>query len=318
MRMLFAIGVAFLLSGIAAVGCGGYPIFPPMQEEAVELPAVRREREIVEAAGAEALRQYIVARLSMEELARRETEGGNPEELAGRSSRALHLWQDVGETAERAERMAAYLESIEQKEREPQGAISSGFPAEERTSFLPTAHASMPRDAEKEEALRKERERLIHGYAAYPAGKQIRILAEQIERDAKAAQILLEQAQEETLPQYGEDVAFLREKCSVVLLMRSMGGAVHRETPEAETAAAWFWGESDTVADIRLASSKVLLGRHPHILFLVDAAEIRTSGTTLAIPVDSVEKLLAQYMDAAPEGDIRKWLEKLEAELGNS
>ena len=240
MRMLFAIGVAFLLSGIAAVGCGGYPIFPPMQEEAVELPAVRREREIVEAAGAEALRQYIVARLSMEELARRETEGGNPEELAGRSSRALHLWQDVGETAE------------------------------------------------------------------------------QIERDAKAAQILLEQAQEETLPQYGEDVAFLREKCSVVLLMRSMGGAVHRETPEAETAAAWFWGESDTVADIRLASSKVLLGRHPHILFLVDAAEIRTSGTTLAIPVDSVEKLLAQYMDAAPEGDIRKWLEKLEAELGNS
>lgn len=89
------------------------------------------------------------------------------------------------------------------------------------------------------------------------------------------------------------------------------------EQKEAETAAAWFWGESDTVADIRLASTKVLLGRHPRILFLVDVAEIRASEATLATPIDNVEKLLAQYMDAVPEGDVRKWLEKLEAELGN-
>ena len=264
MRILFAIGVAFLLSGISAVGCGGYPIVPPMQEEDANLPAVRKERQIVEAAGAEALRQYIVARLSMEELAQREAEEEDLEELAEHVSIVMHLWQDVEETAGNVEKMAEYLRRIE---------------------------------------------------TTYPAGRQIEILAKQLERDAKAAQILMKQTPEETLPKYGEAAAFLREKCSVVLLTQSMGGSVHRETPEAETAATWFWDEADTMADIRLASSKVLLGSHPHILFLVDDAEIRSSGTTLAIPADSVEELLPQYMDAAPDENVRQWLKGLEAEL---
>ena len=256
------IPVVLAICTLLPLGCG-HPVIQPPQRE-ITLPKVSQEREIVEQAGAETLRQYIIAQLITEQLGRIAGTMGREEAFA-EVARAENAWQRVEETAEKTKAMAIRLEESEQEQK-------PASPSAE--IFFSAAYASMPLDRDHEEAVEKAKEELIRAYVAYPFGRQTRILAEQIGQDAKAVRPVLEEMKQQAPSSYGETIVRIRSKCRVKILFGGKEARIQRANSAAEEAAAELFGGSHTIADIHEESSKVLLNRNPDVLYLMGDAKI--------------------------------------------
>ncbi len=250
---------AILLLTVMVIAFIGFskpePTFP-VPTEAVELPPLSGARAAAEEKGREALEAYIAARLAMEELAKSKEK--EPPQLAPLTQKTKKQWHNVQIKA------TTLKEAVSS---EGQTKVSLHF------SLLRQASASMPLDRKKEEALTKERQRIIAAYADYPYSSRLHLLAEQIEHDAALALELLNQAEEDTIT-YPEASQKLRENCQISITAPSLGGRLKFARAESHEAFAWFWDENETFVTIAPEGTHLLLGKVPQLIFLPGDTEI--------------------------------------------
>lgn len=265
-RFLSVILASVLLSSLSACGGGASP------EAAVSLPTVSDERALLEYAGAVATQQYLVARLKTEALAEFDMGTGDIGELAMLVDEAMVAWQ----VAELASAGARDLVADAERSRESSGSAEadgafSSASASVEVAALRIVQRRADQASDQDAALRWA-EDLTAKYDSYPAGEQVRSLAESLGTDAKTAYTQLQVAQEIIKSDaYGKegDWAARIEKTLMAVKTASktglyVGGVVASggvATGVLE-AGGMVIGGVDTIVDIAATGSTIILGEH--------------------------------------------------------
>lgn len=280
MKKIFLLLIVVLIVSAFAVAAIEYESHPivPMPTEAADLPPISQSRAAAEDMGRETLRTYILARLSMEKLAKEEEENAAAD-LAATLQETTKYWSE-------ARSKAQSLRETASAEEEGSSKISLRF------SLMNHAYASMPVDRKREEALTEERKKIIEAYASYPYSRNLKILAAQIEQDADTAASLLARIEGGEIS-CREAAAELSENCRIAMTARSLGGKLQYVRPEGHEAFAWFWGDAETFAAIAPEGSRLLLDRVTRIVFIVNDTGILMGDKALST-ID-VDEFLAAY-----------------------
>lgn len=236
----------------------------PVPTEATELPVLSPERLRAEDQGREALRYYILGRVSVEKIAREEKKGTAPAKVLLQES--TECWQ---EACQKAKLMK-----------------DTPLPAEKNVSLslpvLGVASASMPLDRKRGEKLTEERKRIIAFYADYPYRDNLQILACQMEHDTALALKLLSQAREGNLS-FQQAASTLAENCKIHLTSHSLGGSLKFPRDESHEAFACFWGGTETFVRIAPEDTALLLGKQADIVFITGDTEITLGEKPLSV-----------------------------------
>ena len=265
------IAALFLMAGASSfLGCGSHPIIDPRHGEGMpaSLPEISSERVAAEEAAADALRQYLDARLNMEKIGQLYAQGSEAEADTLQKNRAA--WLETQRLARQAEEMAGLLEANPPKGDELLSVLLPGSSV---------AYASMPLDAEEEEALRQQGEAFAQAYAEWPAKEKFLCLAGQMREDAASAIDLLDSLMDEaeisepSAPDQLAQIAAHCKECRLAVLSRE-AGKYAVEGQGGEEAFAHFWDGNSILVEIAETESSILIGKNDKVVFLVGRAKI--------------------------------------------
>lgn len=231
----------------------------------VNLPAAGPQRILIEQSGALATQQYLIARLKTEALIGFDFEGGNPDDLAAQPAETLEAWSLAQMAADLTVELAdTYGASAGFEDAPPATMTDSAAPSPSGFWSTPTAHADDPN------AALRWAEELTARFDSYPAGKQVRTLAEQLGTDAKKAFEQLKMAQAiiagDAYKTEGDWAAAVEKSliatqtvCKVGLFIGS-GVATGGVANGILEAGGLVISGVDTLVDIAKTSSTIILG----------------------------------------------------------
>ncbi len=260
-KILFiSLVVLLILTGFA--GCGG-----ESEEESpkVSLPMVSEERAVMEQVGAMAIRQYIIARLKTDTLIEYDHKKGSLKELKTMTDDALEAWRLCKlvsvKTVELAD-LALGLGSSASTKSAAMAYTKHGISVFEL--FATEVYAA------EENAAMKWAKDLTSKYDAYPSGKKIKQLSENLGTDAKnafaqlkMAQAILEGAayndEADMIQKYENAAMATKTACKTGLYIGGViaGGGVANGILEA---GGLVIGGVDTIVDIAATGSTIILG----------------------------------------------------------
>lgn len=157
----------------------------------MNLPVASPQRVLLEQAGSISTQQYLIARLKTEALIEYDFDAGNAKDLLSQTEDTLESWRMAQLAADLTVELAdAYGASADFEDSSPATMTDSASPSSAGIWGEPVAHA------EESDAALKWAEDLTARFDSYPAGKQVRALAEELGTDAKNAFAQLQMAQD--------------------------------------------------------------------------------------------------------------------------
>lgn len=246
-----------------------YDIVGKDRETMVEfkLKKTVREREIVEIAGNEALRNYILARLYTDKMIQMSVARADRGALQKTTKKALGHWQLALKSAELAEKMAIIQEKRESQPGYKSVACLDTFPQLQDGLFFECAYAS---PAEKVGMTKEEAEEIMNYYDSFPAGKKIHGLTKVLKIDAKEANNKLQATRKILVNQSLSDADFYdtayktamvtKTSCKVIVLLGTGYGAVTAGAVGVSAGVSFVIDSVDTAIDIGTTTSTIILG----------------------------------------------------------